>query len=986
MDALEFFRLITPEYGIHYLACFKVGYKIPTHAAYTDLATMVADARQFARSSELQVYHACASYLKPCIELEDGKKKYRVDDNWDRARSFWIDIDCGQEKFDAGKGYLTKRDATQAIFGFCDTIGWPKPLVVSSGNGIHAYWPLTKDIKSEAWVAVATILKATLAHQKVLADPSRTSDFASILRTPETFNRKNGERKEVRVLVSGSVTDPSELAVALQRFVKENGVPLLREVKKKSLNRSRNADMLAGMFPVMQSSLDEAANKCAQLGAFRDSQGSGNYEVFRGVVGVAKFCSDGEALMPLWVEKRMEGHDQDDWQNKWESWNKDPTSCGHFIRNNPVTCEGCEFKGKIKGPIALGRIIPISVETIEEVTTEEGELTTTVIPPLPNGYQWDGNLMARLLPDKDGVMHPLAFSYNLFYPTSRIKSEDGTFRYGIRLHLPDKRIRDFEIPGDSVASNTDMLRAMAKYELTQSNHKDAGNHMAAYLRDQLQALKTQVEEVSTMTAYGWKNDQTAFLLGDTLYGCDGTERRVLLGGSAKHFAKNFTPKGSLQKYSSALNFLYNRKQSEMYQYIICAGWGSLLTPLCEDLYKGLLLAIQGGKTGQGKTTACHAAMYAFGYAPRMTLNSKDGATHNALYAFLGAFNNLPILFDELTNMEPQLFSDLAYGVSNGKEKERLQSRGGTVGFANSSEWGCSPYVTGNRDFHGLLAATQANSQAEAVRLIQINADRFPRVPLLESAVEEHSLVADAMKTMQENSGMAGAAMVKYVVTNYKTVMNELRQVAMDMSEVLPDAKYRFYRAHSACTLVMARIAKDLGIVEFDLDGMKAFTYTLVGDLANTVMITNSVTEEEAFNRMMSSVASRILVTNEYRDKRDGRGPESPRNRIIGEIAGRYILGSNNEKILAGNMAISQKEIRDWCIKNRYDYNVMLDKLDKDGVLLKKGEKFTLTRGTDYPTVQQRCIVVDMHKLDIDGVVSTLTLVANEVDRETAVGL
>jgi hypothetical protein len=287
MDALEFFRLITPEYGIHYLACFKVGYKIPTHAAYTDLATMVADARQFARSSELQVYHACASYLKPCIELEDGKKKYRVDDNWDRARSFWIDIDCGQEKFDAGKGYLTKRDATQAIFGFCDTIGWPKPLVVSSGNGIHAYWPLTKDIKSEAWVAVATILKATLAHQKVLADPSRTSDFASILRTPETFNRKNGERKEVRVLVSGSVTDPSELAVALQRFVKENKVPLLREVKKKSLKRSRNADMLAGMFPVMQSSLDEAANKCAQLGAFRDSQGSGNYEVFRGVVGVA---------------------------------------------------------------------------------------------------------------------------------------------------------------------------------------------------------------------------------------------------------------------------------------------------------------------------------------------------------------------------------------------------------------------------------------------------------------------------------------------------------------------------------------------------------------------------------------------------------------------------------------------------------------------------------------------------------------------------
>jgi len=195
---------------------------------------------------------------------------------------------------------------------------------------------------------------------------------------------------------------------------------------------------------------------------------------------------------------------------------------------------------------------------------------------------------------------------------------------------------------------------------------------------------------------------------------------------------------------------------------------------------------------------------------------------------------------------------------------------------------------------------------------------------------------------------------------------------------LPDSRYRFYRAHSACTLVMAHVARDLGIIDFDLEALRDFTYNLVSELAKTVMVTNAVTEEEAFNRMMSSVAARILVTQEYRDKRDGRGPESPRSRIIGEIAGRYVLKT-------GEMAISQKEIRDWCIKNRYDYNVLVNRLEMDGVLLKKGEKFTMTRGTDYPTVQQRCIVVDMHKLDVDAAIPNLTLVQGSVDTEVANG-
>jgi hypothetical protein len=591
----------------------------------------------------------------------------------------------------------------------------------------------------------------------------------------------------------------------------------------------------------------------------------------------------------------------------------------------------------------------------------------------------------------------LAFCENLFYPTSRIRGEDGTFRYGIRFHLPDKRIRDFEIAGESVASPTDLLRAFARYELTKSNHKESGNHMTAYLLDQLQALKQRITETNTLTSFGWKDNHKAFLLGDDLYAQDET-RKVLVGGNAKERANTFAnTKGSLEKYAKALNFIYDRPGAVHWQYAICAGWGSLLSHYCEDLYKGLILALHGGDTARGKTTVCHAALAAFGNPSKMTLNSKDGFTTNALWATLGVFNNIPVLVDELTGVDPQTFSDIAYGVSNGQDRIRMVSKSGGVVFAKSSEWRLNVYITGNKDFHGLLATNQANSQAEAVRLVQLSVDRYQPLLLVDRAdfpagkdgddawgAASALVAAEAIKKMSANAGHAGIAMVKYILENEAAVAKDMQEVLAAFTRELPSPKYRFYRAHSACTIVIARIAKELGIVNFDVEALYEFTVKLISDLAESVMETNTVTSEDAFNRMVSHLNPRIIVTTEFRDKRDGRGPESPRTRIMGDVAGRYVLGTHTNKEMMGHLMLSQKEVRDWCMKNRIDFHAMMNSLQNEGALLSQGEKITLTRGTDVPMVQQRCIIIDTQKLDKDAVLPVLTLVSDDVD-DMAVG-
>ena len=126
MDTLEFLRAILPEEGVYYAAIFKPGFHAPAHKPFRSLESM-ADAIVKMDAGDWTVYHACGSYNEEYVEV-DGKKKYRINTNWNKAKAFWADLDCGESKALEGKGYATKRDAATAIKEFCDKTGFPKPF------------------------------------------------------------------------------------------------------------------------------------------------------------------------------------------------------------------------------------------------------------------------------------------------------------------------------------------------------------------------------------------------------------------------------------------------------------------------------------------------------------------------------------------------------------------------------------------------------------------------------------------------------------------------------------------------------------------------------------------------------------------------------------------------------------------------------------------------------------------------------------------
>lgn len=119
-----------------------------------------------------------------------------------RSKHFWLDIDCGENK-----PYATQADGVAALQSFCKTLGLPKPTMVNSGRGLHVYWPLTTEVTRQDWTPVAKRLKVLCHEHKLEADPSRTSDAASILRMPDTLNFKGDPPLDVTVICHAKPVD-----------------------------------------------------------------------------------------------------------------------------------------------------------------------------------------------------------------------------------------------------------------------------------------------------------------------------------------------------------------------------------------------------------------------------------------------------------------------------------------------------------------------------------------------------------------------------------------------------------------------------------------------------------------------------------------------------------------------------------------------------------------------------------------------------------
>lgn len=152
----------------------------PVNGAWRDIPVFsVEEAEQVAAkySDTADLYFGCSTFNK------DGTRK-QIDVT--TVQSYWVDIDCG-----AGKPYPNKKAAVTALNEFCETLEIPFPTIVDSGNGLHCHWPLNQRLPREVWRPIADKFKVFTHRHGFKVDDARTADEASVMRMPDTMNRKD---------------------------------------------------------------------------------------------------------------------------------------------------------------------------------------------------------------------------------------------------------------------------------------------------------------------------------------------------------------------------------------------------------------------------------------------------------------------------------------------------------------------------------------------------------------------------------------------------------------------------------------------------------------------------------------------------------------------------------------------------------------------------------------------------------------------------
>ena len=273
----------------------------------------------------------------------------------------WCDIDIkgqGHGRSDLPETVDDAIELANAIEGF------PPTLLVHSGGGIHAYWLFkepwvieSKEEREKAQILVRSWEDTLRQHAKEKGHHlDSTSDLARVLRVPFTLNHKNpGNPVAVKLLEeasSGRRYNPSDFEPYL--LDKEQVV-----AQPTFLNEFDNADgqLVRQRCPFIRhcvadaKSLDEPA--------------------WYAMLTIAARCSGGRHLAHDWSEP-YSGYDRQETDRKFQHAREapGPYTCEYISKRiDGSYCSACEYQGRVKSPIVLGR--ELSDEEIRDGHIEE---------------------------------------------------------------------------------------------------------------------------------------------------------------------------------------------------------------------------------------------------------------------------------------------------------------------------------------------------------------------------------------------------------------------------------------------------------------------------------------------------------------------------------------------------------------------------------------------------------------------------------------
>lgn len=939
MTPQEFLERIVPPGNIVIAKLAENGFRHYVFTAFEPAAKYAIELDV----TEQECYFGLGSLVHPKV-WNAGKEKWeiRVGRNIAALKCLFADIDIAD---DDPKKYTSQGEALEALDTFCETTDFPSPLVVSSGAGLHCYWPFTTPVGADAWRPVAAAFKTVLRGYGLKIDPSRTADASSVLRVAGTTNYKYTEPLEVKVIRDVPSLPPRIFFNAVQQLVGRTIFPISNLNGSASTGNSTN-----GLGSNLEKNYDPSwfakiPEQCPQMQALVDTGGDSEPIWYAGLQ-ITRLVEDAEEAS-LAISKMYPGFNAVEMHKKIQQLtdkNIGPTLCARFDEMKPGICQGCRHYQKITSPIQIGRVFSSAPAPVVEVTDEITGVTVEVTlptPPFPYARKIDGSIVINIGKEQDDMAEQILVHEYDMYPVRRMVNERSETEQTIwRVNQPIQGWMDVQVEQATLAAPErlhGLLLSKGVY-IAPIRIKLMVAFMVAYIKKLQQESLTE----HLYAKLGWRQNNTVFVLDDKIYHNDG-KVQIHNGATTLHSeVRGLKSAGTLQGWKDCIQF-YNAPGHEAHRFMLYGAFGS---PLFHMTGHHGVIVNASGKPGAGKTTVLEAVASVWGHPHDFVLNgTKSGTTQNALFSLLSAYNNLPVCFDEITRLEQKLFSDVVLAIPQGQGKRR-NTRAGTLSSLFES-WALMMFTTANTDAYATLGQTSRDATAELMRVLQV-----PFLPPTHYSKEQADQFAKV--SLYENYGLAGHVFAAYCTCHYKEIKDLVQQSVkiIDKMGSVSSAE-RFWSAAIGASCAGAIVARRLGLIlDFPIQSDIEWIVGNISEIRSS-MQDHVASPREVLSEYLDSYAAETLVVSQT-----GRANIGPRIDKLphGSLVIRHEIDTHT-------LWITKSEFRKHCIETGANFAEIQDTLQGLGVLVDKNSQKVLGSGTDLGKGQVRCWQIDVKALN-----------------------
>lgn len=937
METTDFLCRVLPAEGAYVALVLNEG-KRPQQKFFPDITTL----GQFCAASSAagdNVYYAVASYG----DTGAGRKVTNIH----QLQALFLDVDCG-----ADKPFADWRDGLRAVGQFVATHSLPKPLVVASGNGLHVYWVLTAPLSYDQWRPLANGLKALVPTDDLgrpLFDPAVPADGARVLRPVGTTNPKGGQ--QVRILIDASPVDVSALGMLVAAPAK----PAKPVVAAATPKASSILDAMAARaeFPPAKPTL--VASRCAQVGWAVANQPQVREPLWYALMGVAAHCEDPEQTAMAWSQNHP-GYSAQETIAKlghWRASTTGPATCARFDAERPGGCDGCRYAGKISTPARLG------VEYTARPISADAPDADAARVAVPRPFKRTDTGIKVTLDDIDidicpFDIYPLGYGYDevLGYETVRFRWKRPHMGWQTlafrQAYLTDQGLREF---ATSVADQGIVLVSKKQTEQFQM-----------FLRSYMAELRSIQAMTNLYATMGWKENNTEFLLGDTLFrrAEDGTVSAgpaAFAASTARISEPMFASRGALQEWTAFTSVL-ERANMPAHMFALCV---SMSAPLYQFTgLKGLTINLYG-PTGSGKTLAQHWQQTVWGDPAKLHYTAKF--TQNALFSRMGLYNNLPVTIDEATMLNPKEVGDFLYWVSQGRDKARLARN---AEEKDAKTWATVVTTSSNRSMSSMLVAAGMETDAQMARLLEVT--MLPHPLFTRSTVAGQQMY----QFLSMNHGLAGPRLVSHYLAmgdaGLRAALEQHRKKFFARYSAAFSGSERFWEQCILLADFAGSVAAELGLIQFNHERGIEHVLTQLGALRATVA-ENEVDSFDIIAEYVNKFADHAVTVMHT----GAQKPQPDFNRLPrGAVHIRFDVHRNTpaSQFDRGSVLIDRVHFRRWLSTRGGDYRTIMRDIVAQGVdVTPPHSKAFLGKDTPIKLGQQYVIGVSLAHPRLRGILT-----------------